>query len=67
MKQGKRKFTLFNYMCDILNNFYTKNDLEHCCALESLIGGNYNNEQQREWLQRFSNIWERVEQREVNK
>lgn len=68
MKHFKeRKFTLFNYMCDILNNFYKTNDLEHCCALESLIGGNYNNEQQREWLQRFSNIWERVEQREVTR
>lgn len=68
MKHFKeRKFTLFNYMCDILYNFYEKNDLEHCCALESLIGGNYNNEQQREWLQRFGDIWERVEQRELNR
>ena len=68
MKHFKeRKFTLFNYMCDILNEFYEKNELEHCCALESLIGGNYNSEEQKEWLDRFSNIWERVEQREINK
>lgn len=54
-------------MCDILYNFYEENDLEHCCALESIIGGNYNTEEQREWLERFSDIWERVEQREVRK
>lgn len=61
------KFSLLNYMCDILYNFYEENDLEHRCALESIIGGNYKTEEQREWLERFSNIWERVEQREVNR
>lgn len=63
----ERKFSLFNYMGDILYNFYETNNLEHLCALESLIGGNYNNEQQREWLQRFSNIWDKVEHRALRK
>jgi hypothetical protein len=68
MKHFKeREFSLFNYMCDILYNFYEQNDLEHRCALESIIGGNYNTEEQREWLERFSNIWERVELRELEK
>jgi len=65
MKHFKdRKFSLFNYMCDILYNFYEKNGLEHCCALESRIGGNYKTEEQKEWLERFSRVWEMVEQRE---
>ena len=68
MKHFKeREFSLFNHMCDILNNFYTTNNLEHCCALESLIGGNYNNEQQKEFLKRFGDVWERVEQREIKR
>jgi len=68
MKHFKeREFSLFNYMCDILYNFYERNDLEHCCALESLMGGNYNNEQQKEFLKRFGDVWERVEQREVQR
>ena len=68
MKHFKeREFSLFNYMCDILYNFYERNDLEHCCALESLMGGNYNNEQQKEFLKRFGDVWERVEQREVKR
>ena len=68
MKHFKeRKFTLFNYMCDILYDFYEKNELEHLCALDSLAVGNYNNTKQYLFLKRFSNIWERVEQREVNK
>jgi len=61
-----KEFSLFNYMCDILYNFYEKNELEHCCALESRISGNYNTEKQKEWLERFGDIWDRVEQREVN-
>lgn len=54
-------------MCDILYDFYERNGLEHCCALESRIGGNYNTEEQKEWLERFGDIWDRVEQREINK
>jgi len=68
MKHFKeREFSLFNYMCDILYDFYERNDLEHCCALESLIGGNYNNEQQKEFLKRFGDVWERVEQRQIKR
>ena len=68
MKHFKdREFSLFNYMCDILYNFYETNGLEHGCALESLTGGNYNNEQQKEFLKRFGDVWERVEQREVKR
>jgi len=68
MKHFKeREFSLLNYMCDILYDFYERNDLEHCCALESLMGGNYNNEQQKEFLKRFGDVWERVEQREVKR
>jgi hypothetical protein len=29
-----KKFTLMNYMCDILGNFYDKHNLEHICAFE---------------------------------
>jgi hypothetical protein len=65
MSITKEKFSLFNYMCDILYNFYEKNGLEHCCALESRIGGNYKTEEQKEWLERFSRVWEMVEQREI--
>tara|TARA_R110001583_G_scaffold71954_1_gene202120 strand:- start:43 stop:495 length:453 start_codon:yes stop_codon:yes gene_type:complete len=61
----KAKFSLFNYMAEILDNFYTKNNLEHCCALESLIGRNYENEEQKAWLIRFGEIWDRVEQRSL--
>ena len=68
MKHFKdREFSLFNYMCDILYNFYERNDLEHGCALESLMGGNFNNEQQKEFLKRFGDVWERVEQRELQR
>lgn len=68
MKHFKeRKFTLCNYMCDILYDFYEKNQLEHLCALDSLAVGNYNNTKQYLFLKRFSDIWERVEQREVTK
>jgi len=61
------KFTLFNYMCDILENFYDKNGLEHLCALDSQYVGNYNDIYQLAWLIRFCEVWEKVEQREVNK
>ena len=54
-------------MCDILYNFYEENNLEHMCALDSLAVGNYNNTKQYLFLQRFSKVWEQVEQREVNR
>ena len=65
MKHFKeRKFSLFNYMCDILYDFYERNGLEHCCALESIMVGNYNTEKQKKWLERFGDVWEKVEQRQ---
>ena len=59
-----REFTLFDYMCEILHNFYEENNLKHCCALDSIIGGNYKTQEQKEWLKRFSRIWEKIEERE---
>ena len=57
------KFDLYNYMADILINFYKKNNLEHLCALESLIGGNFKTIEQREWLERFCIVWGKLEDR----
>ncbi len=68
MKHFKeREFSLLNYMCDILYNFYERNDLEHMCALDSLAVGNYKNSKHYIFLQRFGDVWERVEQREVKR
>ena len=68
MKHFKdREFSLFNYMCDILYNFYEENDLEHMCALDSLAVGNYNNTKQYLFLKRFCDVWEKVEEREGNR
>lgn len=67
MKHFKnREFSLFNYMCDILYDFYERNDLEHMCALDSLAVGNYKDTKHYLFLQRFCDVWDRVEQREVN-
>lgn len=55
--------SLIDYMADILNNFYEKNGLEHACASESRSGGNYNNQEQYDWLERFGDVWDKVEQR----
>ena len=57
------KFDLIDTMADALNNFYEKNDLEHLCALDSQIVGNYKTPEQREWLERFTKIWEKLEER----
>jgi hypothetical protein len=54
-----------NFMCDILGNFYDKHNLEHICALESQMVGNYKTDEQLEWLERFSEVWEKVADREV--
>ena len=62
-KSRGRDFSLIDYMCDILNNFYEKNGLEHICASESRSGGNYNNQEQYDWLERFGDVWDKVEQR----
>ena len=53
----------FNQMADILNNFYEKNNLEHMCALESQMCGNYKTQDQLDWLERFSEVWDKVENR----
>jgi|TARA_R110000751_G_scaffold305096_1_gene421187 hypothetical protein len=63
--EKKFKFTLMNFMCDILGNFYDKHNLEHICALESQMVGNYKTDEQLEWLERFSEVWEKVADREV--
>ena len=55
------KFDLMDTMTDALNDFYNKNDLDHCCALESLMGGNYKTSEQREWLESFSTAWEKLQ------
>tara|TARA_R110001606_G_scaffold388983_1_gene554688 strand:- start:271 stop:477 length:207 start_codon:yes stop_codon:yes gene_type:complete len=60
-----RPFTLFNYMCDILFNFYETNNLEHLCALESTMCGNYNTDEQLEWLERFLEVLEKVDSRKT--
>jgi len=66
MKNFKdREFSLHNYMCDILFEFYEKNGLEHLCALDSQYAGNYNDIYQLAWLIRFCEVWDKVEQREV--
>ena len=55
------KFDLMDIMTDALNNFYDKNNLDHCCALESLMGGNYKTTEQREWLEAFSHKWDQLQ------
>ena len=57
------KFDLMDTMADALDNFYEKNDLEHLCALDSQIVGNYKTPEQREWLERFTKVWEKLEER----
>ena len=62
------KFNLLNYMIDIHQNFLRENpDVESMCVLESLMVGNYNNAKQYLFLKRFSDIWEKVEERESQK
>ena len=68
MKNFKdREFSLHNYMCDILFEFYEKNGLEHLCALDSQYAGNYNDIYQLAWLIRFCEVWDKVEDREVER
>ena len=62
-KSKGRDFSLIDYMADILNNFYEENKLEHLCAFESRMSGNYHNDEQYEWLERFGDVWDKVEQR----
>ena len=63
-----KKFNLLNYMIDIHKNFLKENpDVEPMCVLDSLAVGNYNNRKQYLFLSRFSDIWERVEQRSIKR
>ena len=63
-----KKFNLFDFMIEIHQNFLKENpDVECMCVLDSLAVGNYNNRQQYLFLKRFSEVWEKVEQRELNK
>ena len=63
-----KKFNLFDFMIEIHQNFIKENpDVESMCVLDSLAVGNYNNRKQYLFLWRFSKIWEKVEQRELNK
>ena len=59
----KKDFDLMDYMSEILDNFYNKNGLESMCALDSQHCGNYKNQEQYKWLQRFSIVWEKLEDR----
>ena len=52
---------VYDLMTAVLNHFQEINDLEHMCALESQMDGNYNNETQLQWLKNFSAIWEKWE------
>tara|TARA_R110000772_G_scaffold251392_1_gene366355 strand:- start:41 stop:268 length:228 start_codon:yes stop_codon:yes gene_type:complete len=60
----KPKETLINKMCDILGNFYDKHNLKQMCAFESQMSGNYNTDEQLEWLERFSEVWEKADHRD---
>ena len=63
-----KKFNLFDFMIEIHQNFIKENpDVESMCVLDSLAVGNYNNREQFLFLWRFSKIWEKVEQRELNR
>ena len=55
---------MLDIMCDILNKFYDDRDLENLCALESQMVGNYNTDEDLEWLERFSYLWEKVQDRD---
>jgi len=55
---------MYDMMSSILNHFQDRNGLEHMCALESQMDGNYNNEAQLKWLEHFCTIWEMVEDTE---
>ena len=58
MKQ--KKFSYFYHMADILINFCEENGLEPLSASEIA----WETEEQREWFERFVDIWYRVEDRD---
>ena len=53
------KFDLYKYMADILINFCDNNNLEHLSASEIA----WKTEEQRVWLERFIDVWDRLEDR----
>ena len=55
----KSKFDLMVFMTDILINFCEENGLEHYSASEI----DYETQEQKEWLDRFVDVWNRVEDR----
>ena len=55
----KPKFSLHNYMTDILINFCEENGLEHLSASEI----DYETDAQKEWLDRFVETYYAVEDR----
>lgn len=57
----REKFDLMETMTDALNDFYSKHDLDHECALDSLMGGNFKTPEQRQWLEHFCKTWEALE------
>ena len=56
----KKKFCYFYYMAEILNNFCEEHGLELLSASEIT----WETEEQRLWLERFVDIWFRVEDRD---
>ena len=58
---------MLNLMSDMLNKFYDDRGLENLCAFESQMVGNYHTEKDLEWLERFSDVWERVQDRDYKK
>ena len=55
---------LHSIMSDILNAFYERHGLEHICAFESTLVGNYSDDDQLEWLRYFGVVWDKVGQRD---
>jgi hypothetical protein len=54
---------MLKVLTDMLNAFYEKHGLEHLCAFESKLVGNYNDDDQLEWLDNFNYLWQRASDR----
>ena len=63
MRRLNYPMNLHSVMSDMLNAFYEKHGLEHLCAFESTLVGNYNDDDQLEWLRYFGEVWDKVGQR----
>lgn len=55
----KKQLNLYNLMCDILENFADKENLEHQSACEMIFLENLTDDQEN-FLNRYSNIWNRM-------